>query len=68
MNTKKTGGLTGGLWEVLGEVFKAFQFHNHLIFRHLRKTTGGLGEKQKNANLKIEKSQIPMSFRLSRNR
>ncbi|MBQ1581030.1 MAG: hypothetical protein II107_00995, partial [Prevotella sp.] len=49
-------------------VFDTFTFYNSLILRSLRKTTGGLGEKQKNANLKIEKSQIPMSFRLSRNR
>ena len=45
----KTGGLTGGLWEVLREVLhevlKAFQFHNSIIIRSLRKTTGGLGKK-----------------------
>jgi len=62
------GGLTGGLWEVLREVlrevFKAFPSYNHLILKHLRKTTGGLGEKQEKGIFEDKKNTKPMKFRL----
>ena len=48
----------GGLWEVLREVlrevFQAFPFHNSLILRNLRKTKGGLGEKQEKGICRLE--------------
>ena len=61
------GRSMGGLWEVLREVFLTFQFYKSLILSCLRKMTGGLGRKKKNALkieirliLKIGKSQTPM--------
>ena len=44
---RQDGRSMGGLWEVLGEVFHAFPFHNSLILRDLWKTTGGLGDNKR---------------------
>ena len=58
-------GLTGGLWEVLGEVlyevFQAFLFYNSLILSSLGKTTGGLGKKMKihNSQFSFHNYAIP---------
>ena len=51
MSTKKqdnkTGGLRGGLWEVLGEVSHGLLIHKYLIIIALIKTTGDLDKNDK---------------------
>ena len=56
----QTGGVTGGLWEVLREVFQAYPFYNSLILRSLGKTTGGLGEKQEKGIFEDWKTTNPL--------